>query len=112
MYLDAAYSDANGNLLPSFYNALGIYCWAWFILTVIYTVGAMRGSWPLFLALFFLDIVLILMAAGFMVQSNNVLTAGYSIGFIVTFLAVSVFLSREMPFFVLKIIRMQIANAT
>jgi succinate-acetate transporter protein len=92
MHMNAAYSDANGNLLPSFYNALGIYCWAWFILTVIYTVGAMRGSWPLFLALFLLDIVLILMAVGFMVQSNSVLTAGYSIGFIVTFFSCELFL--------------------
>lgn len=82
-----AYSDANGNILPSFYDALGIYCWAWFILTVIYTVAAVRSSWPLFLTLFFLDIVLVLLAAGYMVKNNSVVTAGYSIGFIVTFLS-------------------------
>jgi uncharacterized protein len=84
----AAYTDsATGALSPEFSQALAMYVWAWFILTVIFTVAAMRSSWVLFLDLFFLDIVLILLASGFMVGSSSVLTAGYAFGFIVAFLS-------------------------
>jgi succinate-acetate transporter protein len=64
-----------------------MYCWAWFILTVIYTVAAMRSSWVLFLTLFFLDIELLLLAAGYMASSSSVLVAGNSVGFVVGFFA-------------------------
>lgn len=84
----AAYTDKNtGALSPEFNQALAMYVWAWFILTVIFTVAAVRSSWVLFLDLFFLDIVLILLAAGFMMGSSSVLTAAYSFGFIVAFLS-------------------------
>jgi len=82
----AAYTDkSTGALSPEFNQALAMYVWAWFILTVIFTIAAMRSSWVLFLDLFFLDIVLILLAAGFMMDSSAVLTAGYAFGFIVAF---------------------------
>jgi succinate-acetate transporter protein len=84
----AAYTDSTtGAISPEFNQALAMYVWAWFILTVIFTIAAMRSSWILFLDLFFLDIMLILLAAGFMVNSQTVLTAAYSFGFIVAFLS-------------------------
>jgi succinate-acetate transporter protein len=84
----AAYTDkTTGALSPEFNQALAMYVWAWFILTVIFTIAAVRSSWVLFLDLFFLDIVLILLAAGFMMGSSSVLTAAYSFGFIVAFLS-------------------------
>ncbi|KAK5161634.1 hypothetical protein LTR04_003991 [Oleoguttula sp. CCFEE 6159] len=83
----AAYTDASGAISPEFNQALAMYIWAWFILTVIFTVAAMRSSWVLFLDLFFLDIVLLLLAAGLMLGSASVLTAGYAFGFIVAFLS-------------------------
>lgn len=64
-----------------------MYCWAWFILTIIFTVAAMRSSWVLFLTLFFLDVELLLLAAGYMAGSTGVLKAANSIGFIVGFCA-------------------------
>ncbi|EON63743.1 hypothetical protein W97_02971 [Coniosporium apollinis CBS 100218] len=84
----AAYTDSStGALSPDFNQALAMYIWAWFILTVIFTIAAMRSSWILFLDLVFLDVVLILLASGFMVGSTTVLTAGYAFGFIVAFLS-------------------------
>ncbi|KAK5674411.1 hypothetical protein LTS10_012799 [Elasticomyces elasticus] len=82
----AAYTDpTTGELLPDFNNALGMFCWAWFILTVIFTVAAMRSSWVLFLTLFFLDIELLLLAVGYMLSSNSTLVAANSVGFLVAF---------------------------
>jgi succinate-acetate transporter protein len=80
-----AYTDANGQISPDFNNALGMYCWAWFILTVIFTVAAMRSSWVLWFTLFFLDIELILLACGYMLDSSTTLVAANSVGFVVAF---------------------------
>ncbi|KAL5357071.1 GPR1/FUN34/yaaH family-domain-containing protein [Aspergillus floccosus] len=84
----AAYTDSTtGAVDPSFNQALAIYIWAWFIITVLFTVAAMRSSWVLFLDLFFLDICLLLLACGFMVDVPGLLTAGYSFGLVVAFLS-------------------------
>lgn len=64
-----------------------MYCWAWFILTVIFTIAAVRSSWVLFLTLFFLDVELLLLAAGYMADSSATLVAANSVGFIVGFFA-------------------------
>lgn len=83
-----AYTDeATGQLRPEFGQALAMFCWAWFILTFIYTIAAMRSSWVLFLTLFFLDIELILLAAGHMANNTKVLIAANSVGFVVGFFA-------------------------
>lgn len=82
----AAYMDAETGLpTEELNNALGMFCWAWFILTVIFTVAAMRSSWALFLTLFFLDIELLLLAVGYMISSNSILVAANSVGFLVAF---------------------------
>ena len=84
----AAYTDATtGELNAQFSNALTMYLWAWFILTVIFTVAAMRSSWVLFLDLFFLDIVLLLLACGYMLNDSRLETAGSALGFVVAFLS-------------------------
>ncbi|KAJ4331447.1 hypothetical protein N0V87_009135 [Didymella glomerata] len=84
----ASYTDtASGQLRPEFGQALAMFCWAWFILTVIFTVAAMRSSWVLFLTLFFLDVELLLLAAGYMANSSATLVAANSVGFIVGFFA-------------------------
>ncbi|OQO13031.1 hypothetical protein B0A48_02495 [Cryoendolithus antarcticus] len=81
----ASYTGPDGLLVGEFYNALGMYCWAWFILTVIFTIAAMRSSWVLFLTLFFLDIELLLLAVGYMLASSSILVAANSVGFVVAF---------------------------
>jgi succinate-acetate transporter protein len=41
----AAYTDATtGELNYEFPNALAMYLWTWFILTVIFTIAAMQSS--------------------------------------------------------------------
>ncbi|KAJ4412370.1 hypothetical protein N0V91_000842, partial [Didymella pomorum] len=83
----AAYTDSSGQLRSEFGQALAMYCWAWFILTVIFTVAAIRSSWVLFLTLFFLDVELLLLAAGYMANSSATLVTANSVGFIVGFFA-------------------------
>jgi succinate-acetate transporter protein len=84
----AAYTDkTTGELNAQFPNALAMYLWAWFILTVIFTVAAMRSSWVLFLDLFFLDIVLMLLACGYMLNMKSLETAGSALGFVVALLS-------------------------
>ncbi|KUL81501.1 hypothetical protein ZTR_09987 [Talaromyces verruculosus] len=84
----AAYTDpATGTVRPEFSQALSIYIWAWFILTVIFTIAAMRSSWVLFMDLFMLDICLLLLACGYMTGINGLLTAGNAFGLVVAFLS-------------------------
>ncbi|KAL4969951.1 acetate uptake transporter family protein [Aspergillus stella-maris] len=73
----AAYTDATTGLPGQEFNeAVAIYLWVWLIVTVIYTVAAMRSTWILFLDLVALDICLLLLAVGFMTGVQGVLTAG------------------------------------
>lgn len=84
----SAYTDsATGAVDPSFNQALALYLLAWLIVTVVFTIAAMRSSWVLFIDLFFLDICLLLLASGFMANINALLTAGYSFGLAVSFLS-------------------------
>ncbi|SPJ85581.1 probable FUN34 - transmembrane protein involved in ammonia production [Fusarium torulosum] len=83
----AAYVDDSGALSPDFQQAIAMYLWAWFILTVIYTIAAVRSSWVLFLDLLALDVCLILLAVGNMVNSTSVLNAGYAFGYLVAIMS-------------------------
>lgn len=84
----ASYIDpVSGELSSDFAQAISFYLWAWFILTVIFTISAMRSSWILFLDLLILSVELLLLATGYMTGSTSLLTAGNSLGFIVAFLA-------------------------
>ncbi|KAF2144042.1 uncharacterized protein K452DRAFT_345471 [Aplosporella prunicola CBS 121167] len=79
----SAYIDSETKLLsPEFSQAMSLYFWAWFILTVAFTVAAIRSSWVLFSTLFFLAIVLLLMAVGHMLNDDRVLTAAYCFSFV------------------------------
>lgn len=89
----AAYIDPTTNtIMPEFNQAISIFLWVWFIITVIYTIAAMRSTWILFLDLVFLDICLLSLACGFMVGTNGLLTAGYAFGLIVCLLSCEYFL--------------------
>lgn len=83
-----AYTDPQtGTVEPQFNQALGIYLWAWFILTVLFSIAAMRSSWVLFLDLAVLSLCLMLLACGNMVGDEGLLKAGYSFGLVVAFLS-------------------------
>lgn len=82
----AAYTDgATGRLTADFNNALGMFFWAWFILTVIFTTAAVRSSWVLLVTFFLLDIELLLLAVGSMMSNDSIMIAANSIGFLVAF---------------------------
>ncbi|KAJ2983854.1 hypothetical protein NQ176_g383 [Zarea fungicola] len=84
----ASYTDKEtGELNAQFTQALAMYVWAWFILTVIFTVSAMRSSWILFLDLFVLSVELLFLAAGYMTGVEALLTTGNALGFVVAFLS-------------------------
>lgn len=84
----ASYTTSQtGEVNPQFYQALAIYLWAWFILTVLFSVAAIRSSWVLFMDLVILSISLLLLAAGNMVDNTPLLTAGYSLGLVVALLS-------------------------
>jgi succinate-acetate transporter protein len=84
----SAYTDATtGALRPEFNQALALYLWVWFIITVLYTVAAMRSTWVLFLDLLALSVCLLLLACGFMTGVEGLLTAGYAVGVVVCFLS-------------------------
>lgn len=84
----ASYTDAKtGALSPDFAQSISLYLWAWFIVTVFFTIAAIRSSWVLLLDLAVLDVCLLLLAVGYMVGSQSVLTAGYAVGYVVSFLS-------------------------
>ena len=94
----AAYTDsATGELNDEFSNALGVWIWAWFILTVIYTIAAMRSSWVLFIDLSLLSLDLLLLACGYTFDVPSLFKAGNAIGFIVAFLSCEFIPSFFLP---------------
>ena len=83
-----AYTDpTSGAPTPEFNQAISIFMWVWLIVSVIFTVAAVRSTWILFLDMFMVDLTLLLLACGFMVGTQSLLTAGYSFGLVVTFLS-------------------------
>lgn len=84
----AAYTDAaTGKPLPELDQALALLIWAWFLLSVIFTIAATRASWSLLLALLFFDLELVLLAVGYTVGNDRILLASRGVGFVVAFCA-------------------------
>jgi len=83
----AAYTDtATGKLLPEFDQALGLYYTAWFVVTFVFILGAVRASVIVVGILSFFDLECLLLAAGLMSGNTHVLKAANCIGFLVSFL--------------------------
>ena len=88
----AAYTDmATGKPLPELDQALALLVWAWFILSVIFTVAATRASWSLLLTLVFFDLESMLLAVGYTVGNDRILLASRGVGFVVSFCACQYF---------------------
>lgn len=85
--LDAYVDGETGKPSPDFQQSLALYLWTWFILTVIYTAASVRTTWVLFLDLLALDVCLLLLAVGAMLQTQAISTAGYAFGFLVAALS-------------------------
>ena len=87
-----AYTDkGTGVLVPEFEQALAVWIWAWFILTGIFAVGAMRSNAVLVSTLVVLCVDLACQATGLMVGEAKLLMVGNGLGFIVCFLACEYF---------------------
>jgi succinate-acetate transporter protein len=83
-----AYVDAKtGAPTPEFAQALAMFVWAWFIVSVIFTVAATRSSWVLLILLVFVDLTFIFLASGFMADIPQLNTAASATGFVAAFLA-------------------------
>lgn len=78
---------ATGKPLPELDQALALLVWAWFILSVIFTVAATRASWSLLLTLVFFDLESMLLAVGYTVGNDQILIASRAVGFVVSFCA-------------------------
>lgn len=89
----SAYTDpttsvsSTPHLTPEFAQALAVWIWAWFILTCIFLVGAMRTNWVVVTTLAVLAVDLACQASGLMVGEENLVLAGNGLGFVVCFLA-------------------------
>ncbi|MCJ1461193.1 hypothetical protein MMC28_011575 [Mycoblastus sanguinarius] len=84
----AAYTDTTtGKPLPELNQALALLLWAWFVLSVIFTVAATRASWSLVLTLVFFDLESMLLAVGYTVGNDQILLASRGVGFVVAFFA-------------------------
>ncbi|GAW21786.1 hypothetical protein EKO27_g3386 [Xylaria grammica] len=77
-----AYSDAEGIPKAEFSQAVALFVWSWFIITVIFTIGACQANWVLFSLLCTADITLILLASGHMVDNEALLKASGVFGLI------------------------------
>ncbi|KAL9093567.1 MAG: hypothetical protein Q9165_003962 [Trypethelium subeluteriae] len=88
----AAYSDpTTGKPLPELDQALALLVWAWFIISVIFTIAATRASWALLLTLAFFDLEALLLAVGYMTGNYQVMLASRGVGFVVAFCACKLF---------------------
>ncbi|KAI1335157.1 GPR1/FUN34/yaaH family-domain-containing protein [Xylariaceae sp. FL0016] len=77
-----AYTDpVTGGLKPEFEQAVALFVWQWFIITVIFTIGAIRSNYILLSVLCLADVTLILIATGNMTGNENLLTASSGFGF-------------------------------
>ncbi|KAI1640224.1 GPR1/FUN34/yaaH family-domain-containing protein [Biscogniauxia mediterranea] len=78
----AAYADAEtGGLKPEFHQAVALFVWQWFIITAIFTIGAIRANYVLLSVLCLADVTLILIASGNMTGNENLIKASSGFGF-------------------------------
>lgn len=77
-----AYTDpSTGKLNAEFGWALVLYYTAWFIVTFIFLLGAVRASWVVAGILSLFELECLLLASGLMSGNTHVLKAANSIGF-------------------------------
>ncbi|KAI1394838.1 GPR1/FUN34/yaaH family-domain-containing protein [Hypoxylon fuscum] len=83
----SAYSDPEtGAPLPEFQQAIAMFAWTWFIVSIIFTIATARSSWVILLAMIFVDMTLLFLAVGHMLGSEGCLTTSAATGFITAFL--------------------------
>lgn len=82
----AAYTDPKTGLpTPEFDQALSLFVWPFFILSVLFTVATTRSSWVLLMALITVTLEFLTLAVGLMLGDDQVLLASRGIGFVCAF---------------------------
>lgn len=84
----AAYTDATTGLpTADFLTAISLFIWAWFIVTMIFTVAAVRSNLIMLLVLVFTDLTLMFLAIYYQTSIAACGTAASAFGFVTAFLA-------------------------
>ena len=74
-----------GKPLPELDQAPALLVWAWFILSILFTVAASRASWSVLMTLVFFDLETLLLGVGYTVGNNQILLASRGVCFVVAF---------------------------
>ncbi|KAI0481159.1 GPR1/FUN34/yaaH family-domain-containing protein [Xylariaceae sp. FL0804] len=78
----ASYTDpTTGELMPEFNQAVSLFVWQWFIITVLFTIGATRSNYILLSVLSLADVTLLLIASYFLTGNEKLLKASSGFGF-------------------------------
>ena len=81
-----AYSDPiSGAPNGEFIQAVSLFLWAWFLLTLVYTVAAITTNLVLLLALISTDLTLLFTALSYNTGVDMLGTAGCAMGFVTCF---------------------------
>ncbi|KAH6660953.1 GPR1/FUN34/yaaH family-domain-containing protein [Truncatella angustata] len=84
----AAYTDTvTGLPTAEFTQAIALFIWAWFIVTMIFTVAATRSNLIMLLVLVFTDLTLLFLACQYHTGIAALGTAASAFGFVTAFLA-------------------------
>ncbi|ETS75920.1 hypothetical protein PFICI_12864 [Pestalotiopsis fici W106-1] len=84
----AAYTDATTGLpTADFLTAISLFIWAWFIVTMIFTVAAVRSNLIMLLVLVFTDLTLLFLAVYYQTSIAACGTAASAFGFVTAFMA-------------------------
>ncbi|KAH8809199.1 GPR1/FUN34/yaaH family-domain-containing protein [Xylogone sp. PMI_703] len=84
-----AYTDLTTNELSNeFYQALSLFAWPWFIITVLLTVAVIRSSWALLILFVFPDFLHMFLALDMMLVDNHSVNMALAVlGFTVVLLS-------------------------
>lgn len=88
----AAYEDD----MAHFNQAISFYLFAWWILTTLFCVAAMRASLALMGALVIFDVEMLLLSVGYLLDNQSLIFAGNGVGFGAVFCAFKYFYTPEI----------------
>lgn len=72
----------DGQLSPSFSQAIAIYLWAWFIVVFIIILASFKSSIAIIVTLVLVEIVILLLAVGNMNGNGKIIEAGGALGLV------------------------------
>jgi succinate-acetate transporter protein len=64
-----------------------LFVWAWLILSIIFTIAAIRSNWIMIAVLIFTDLTLLFLGASYTTGNSSLQTASAAMGFVTAFFA-------------------------